>query len=115
MPRVKRGTIALKRRRKILRYTKGFHWSRKSKERAAREALLHAWSHAFKDRRRKKREFRTLWQVRINAAARAQELSYSQLMAGLKKAKVELNRKILAQLANHAPVAFEAVLEKART
>lgn len=106
MPRVKRGTISVKHRRNILKYTKGFHWSRKTKERAAKEALLHAWSHAFKDRRRKKREFRQLWQIRINAAVRSQGLSYSRFIAGLKKANIALDRKVLAELALKAPEAF---------
>lgn len=114
MARVKRGTISLKRRHNVLKYTSGFHWSRKSKERAAKEALLHAWSHAFKDRRRKKREFRKLWQVRINAAARHESISYSRLIAGIKKAHIELDRKVLSELAVKEPSAFAAIIEKAK-
>lgn len=114
MARVKRGTISIKRRRNVLRHTKGFRWGRKSKERAAREALLHAWSHAFKDRKRKKREFRALWQIRVNAAARKEGLSYSRLIAALKKAGVALDRKILAALALEEPAAFQTLLERAK-
>lgn len=114
MTRVKRATHAIKRRRKILKYTKGFRWARKSKERAAREALLHAWTHAFRDRRRKKREFRSLWQQQINAAARAHGLTYSSFIAGLKRANIELDRKILADLAKSEPEAFTAVVEKSK-
>lgn len=114
MSRVKRGTTALKRRRKTLRYAKGFRWSRKSKERMAREALLHAWSHAFADRKRKKREFRTLWNIKINAGARAHGLSYSRLIANLKAKNVELDRKILADLAEHEPDVFEKIASAAR-
>lgn len=115
MSRVKRGVIANKRRRKILKYTKGFKWGRKSKERAAKEALLHAWSHAFQGRKEKKRNFRALWNVRINAAARANGMKYSNLINKLKKANVKLDRKVLADLALHEPKVFEKVLEKVKT
>lgn len=114
MARIKRGTISIKRRRKVLKYTKGFRWGRKAKERAAREALLHAWSHAFKDRRKRKREFRKLWQVRMNAAARKQGMPYSKFIAGLKTHHIELDRKVLAELAQKVPALFQAVLEKVR-
>jgi len=112
MTRVKRGTIAHKKREKILRYTKGFRWGRKSKERAAKEALLHAWSHAFRGRKEKKRNFRQLWNVKINAAGRLNGIKYSQIIAGLKKHNVKLNRKILADLAQHEPRVFSKVMEK---
>src|SRR5579872_6530339 len=107
MPRVKRGTIANKRRTRVLKHTKGFRWSRKSKERAAKEALLHAWTHAFRGRKEKKREFRSLWTVKINAAVRAEGISYSKLIAMLKKNKIELDRKILADLAEREPAIFK--------
>jgi len=94
MARVKRGIIAAKRRRKILKYTKGFKWGRKSKERAAKEALLHAWTHAFRDRRVKKRTARGLWQIRLNAAVRPEGLNYSKFMHGLKKAKIESTKEM---------------------
>ncbi|MDE2001596.1 MAG: 50S ribosomal protein L20 [Patescibacteria group bacterium] len=114
MARVKRGVIANKKRRKILKYTKGFRWGRKSKERAAKEALLHAWTHAFAGRKQKKRDYRTLWNVKINAAARADGMTYSQLINKLKKANVKLDRKILAELAQNEPAVFKKVLEKAK-
>lgn len=110
MPRVKRGTIAHKKREKLLRYTKGFKWSRKSKERAAKEALLHAWSRAFRGRKEKKRNFRTLWNVKINAASREEGLSYGRLISALKKKNVRLDRKILADLAEHKPEVFKKVV-----
>lgn len=114
MPRVKRGTIAHKRREKILKYTKGFRWGRKSKKRAAKEALLHAWSHAFRGRKEKKRVFRTLWNVKINAAARKNGTTYKTLIANLKTKNILLDRKILADLAEHQPKAFKAVVEAVR-
>ncbi|MEK7520971.1 MAG: 50S ribosomal protein L20 [Patescibacteria group bacterium] len=114
MPRVKRGTTAAKKRRKILKYTKGFRWGRKSKERAAKEALLHAWTHAFRGRKEKKRNYRQLWQVNINAAARENGLTYGKLIAGLKKAGVKLDRKILAELAEKEPKVFAKIAEKAK-
>lgn len=111
MSRVKRGTLSVRKRKKILRYTKGFKWGRKSKERAAREALLHAWTHAFRGRKEKKRNFRKLWNVQINAGARNHGLSYSVLINKLKKANVKLDRKILAYLAQREPKVFAKVLE----
>lgn len=111
MTRVKRGTTALKRRRKILKYTKGFRWGRKSKERAAKEALLHAWTHAFRGRKEKKRDYRALWQVKINAAARENNTTYSQLLASLKHKNIKLDRKILADLAQNEPGAFKKLVE----
>ena len=113
MTRVKRGTTSLKRRRKTLKYAKGFKWGGKSKERLARERLLHAWSHAFKDRRRKKRDFRRLWQIKINAASRESGMSYSKLIHALKKADIKLDRKVLAELAEKEPMAFKKVVEAA--
>lgn len=111
MTRVKRGTTSLRRRRSILKQTKGFRWQRKSKERSAREALLHAGVHAFQDRRKKKRNFRALWNIKINAGARENGLSYSKLMNNLKKTGVGLNRKMLAELAEHHPEIFKQILE----
>ncbi|MDP3727116.1 MAG: 50S ribosomal protein L20 [bacterium] len=110
MARVKRGTTAHKRREKILRYTKGFKWGRRSKERAAHEALLHAWTSAFRDRKRKKREFRALWNIKINAAARSHGLSYSRLISALQKKEIILDRKILADLAEHEPKVFARIV-----
>jgi len=114
MTRVKRGKIAHKKREKILKYTKGFRWGRKSKERAAKEALLHAWSRAFKGRKEKKRNFRSLWQVQINAAARNNGLTYSKLINGLKKKNIIIDRKILADLAKTEPKVFEKIVEKVK-
>ncbi len=114
MSRVKRGKIATKKRRELLKHTKGFRWGRKSKERAAKEALLHAWTHAFAGRKQKKRDYRTLWNVRINAAARANGMTYSQFINKLKKANVKLDRKILADLARNESAVFLKVLEKVR-
>lgn len=114
MPRVKRGTIAHKKREKLLKYTKGFRWGRKSKERAAKEALLHAWTHAFRGRKEKKRNYRQLWSVQINAGARAVGLTYSKLIAALKKQNILLDRKILANLAKTEPKVFEKIVEKVK-
>lgn len=111
MTRVKRGTISLKKRRKVLSQAKGFRWKRSSKERAAREALLHAGQHAFQDRRKKKRNFRALWNIKINAGARENGISYSKLINQLKKANIALNRKMLAELAEHYPDIFKKVIE----
>lgn len=114
MTRVKRGKIATKKRKKILKYTKGFRWGRKSKERAAKEALLHAWTHAFRGRKEKKRDYRAMWQVQINAACRNAGISYSKFIAGLKKANIIIDRKILADLAKNEPKIFEKIVEKAK-
>jgi len=111
MPRVKGGKVAHKRRERLLKYTKGFRWGRKSKERAAKEALLHAWTHAFRGRKEKKRDFRALWNVRINAASRAEGIKYSWLINALKKKGVKLDRKILADLAQNEPAVFKKVVE----
>ena len=113
MSRVKRGKIAHKKRERLLRLTKGFRWDRKSKERAAKEALLHALSRQFRGRKEKKRNFRRLWNVRINAASRAGGVSYSRLIAGLKKHRIAIDRKILADLAKHEPEVFKKIAEKA--
>ncbi|MDP1629442.1 MAG: 50S ribosomal protein L20 [bacterium] len=110
--RVKRGTIANKRRKKVLKYTKGFRWSRKSKFRAAKEALLHAWSHAFVGRKLKKRQNRAIWNVQINAASRENGLTYGKLIFGLKKANIVLNRKMLSELAQKYPDVFKEILLK---
>lgn len=111
MTRVKRGVISLKKRRKVLSQVKGFRWKRKSKERAAREALLHAGTHAFQDRRKKKRNFRALWNIKINAAARENGISYSKLMNVLKKTGIDINRKMLAELAEYYPEIFKKIIE----
>ncbi|OGZ32402.1 MAG: 50S ribosomal protein L20 [Candidatus Niyogibacteria bacterium RIFCSPLOWO2_12_FULL_41_13] len=111
MTRVKRGVISLKRRRKILKYTKGFRFGAKSKERLAKERLLHAWSHAFRDRRTKKREFRKLWQLKINAGLKPFEISYSKFINRLKKNSIKLDRKILSQIAEFHPKIFQEIVK----
>ena len=111
MTRVKRGVTATKKRRKILKLTKGFKWGRKSKERAAREALLHALPRMFRGRKEKKREYRRLWNVKINAGARQHGIPYKELIYLLKKNNVLIDRKILADLAENEPAVFEKVLE----
>lgn len=110
MPRVKRGTIAHKKREKILKLTKGFRWGRKSKERAAKEALLHALSRQFRGRKEKKRTARSLWTVRVNAAARMEGTTYSALIRDLKKKDVRIDRKILSDLAQNNPEVFKKIL-----
>lgn len=113
MARVKRGVIAHKKRERILKLTKGFRWSRKSKERAAKEALLHALSRSFRGRKEKKRDFRKLWHAQINAGARENGMNYSNLMGALKKKNIELDRKILADLAQTEPAVFAKIIAEA--
>ena len=110
MPRVKRGTHHVKRRRNILAKTKGYMWGRKSKIKLAIPAALKAGAYAYRDRRNKKRSFRRLWQVRINAAVRPLGLSYSRFMDMVHKAHVELDRKTLSNLAMKQPAVFEAIV-----
>lgn len=111
MTRVKRGVTKHKKRERLLKETKGFRWGRKSKKRATKEALLHARSHAFRGRKEKKRTFRELWNVQINAAARKEGLTYSTLMNLLKKNSIELNRKMLAHLAKDEPETFTKIVK----
>ncbi len=115
MVRVKGGKFSQKRRRHLLEYAKGFRWGRKTKIKRAKEALLHAWKYAYRDRRAKKREFRKLWQIQINAACREQGISYSRFVEGLKKNKIELDRKILSQLAQKNPEVFKKIAEKVKS
>jgi large subunit ribosomal protein L20 len=115
VPRVKRGTKRRHRRKKILKLAKGFYIGKSKLYRAAKEAVEKSLGYAYRDRRAKKRDFRGLWIQRINAAARQNDLSYSRLMAGLKKAGVALDRKVLADLAVTDPAAFAAVAQAART
>ena len=110
MTRVKKGVHALKRRRSVLKQTKGFRHGRSTKERAAKDALLHAGSYSFAHRKDKKSHNRTLWNITINAGARELGMSYSKLIGALKKNKIELDRKILSGLAEHHPKTFERVL-----
>lgn len=114
MTRIKRSVAKRKRKKRIINQAKGYKWSRKSKYRAAKEALMHAWSNAYKDRRRKKRDFRRLWQIRINAACRQEGISYSKFINQLKKNKIELNRKVLAGLAKDHPKIFKYIVSEVR-
>lgn len=111
MARVKRGKIAHKRRKYLLKHAKGFQWGRKSKYRAAKEALYHGWTHAYRDRKVKKRNFRRLWQTQINAASRQSMLSYGKFIYGLKKNQIELDRKVLSLLAQNYPEIFEKIVQ----
>ncbi len=115
MPRVKRGNINRNRHKKVFRLTKGFRGSTKKIFRAANQAMMKALRYAYKHRRTKKRDFRRLWITRINAAARINGLSYSQLINGLKKAQVEVNRKILADLAVNDAEAFAHLATMAKS
>ncbi len=114
MPRVRRGVPAAKRRKRILKRAKGFFGGRSKLYSVAVEAVEKADKYAYRDRRQRKREFRGLWIARINAAARQNGISYSRLMAGLKSAGIEVDRKILAQLALEDPQSFAAIVERAR-
>ena len=114
MPRVKRGVPHHKRIKKVMRAAKGARGGRSKLFKAAKETGERAMRYAYRDRRTKKRDFRQLWIVRINAAARLHDLSYSRLMSGLKKAGVEINRKMLADLAVRDPVAFGELAEVAK-
>lgn len=110
MTRIKGGKLHSKRRRNILKHTKGFKWGRKSKIKVAKVAKMKAGQHAFVGRRVKKRERRSLWTVRINAAVRAMDLSYSKVIGLLKKNNVALDRKVLADMAANHPELFKAVV-----
>src|SRR3989339_1773371 len=114
MTRVKKGVHALKRRRSVLKQTKGFRHGRKSKERQAKEALLHAGNYAFAHRKDKKSHNRKLWNIKINAGARELGMSYSKLIGALKKKNVLLDRKILADFAEHHPTTFAKILESVK-
>lgn len=112
MTRVKRGITAHKRRKNILKRAKGFDNRRSTNLAAAREALLHAEKYAYRDRRNKKRDFRALWLVRVNAALRENGTTWSKFAAILKKNKIELNRKMLSELAIQSPAAFDKMVKE---
>ena len=114
MARVKRGVTAHARHKKILKEAKGYYGARSRVFRVAKQAVIKAGQYAYRDRRQKKRQFSALWIVRFNAAARENGLSYSRMISGLKKAGVEVDRKVLADLAVHEPAAFGAIVEKAK-
>lgn len=104
--------MANKRRKNILKLAKGFKWGRNVKYKLAKDALKHAWTYAYRDRKVRKRDFRRLWQIKINAAVRQQGVTYSRFIEILKKAKIELDRKILANLAEKKPTIFSKIVEK---
>ncbi|MCD8494730.1 MAG: 50S ribosomal protein L20 [Candidatus Pacebacteria bacterium] len=114
MSRVKRGTIANKRRKNVLKLAKGYRFGRSKKFRQAKEAILHAGNHAFAHRKDKKGDFRRLWTIKINAAVRAFGLSYSRFIDMLKKKDITLDRKVLADIAEHNPQAFENIVSEAK-
>jgi large subunit ribosomal protein L20 len=114
MPRVKRSVAGRKKRREVLKKAKGYYSSRGKHYRAAREQLLHSGVYAYRDRRARKGDFRRLWIQRINAAARQNGLSYSKFISGLREAEVEIDRKMLAELAVNEPDAFTALAEVAK-
>ena len=115
MPRVKRGVTARARHKKVLEQAKGYRHRRKNVFRVANQAVIKAGQYAYRDRRQKKRQFRALWIIRINAAARECGLSYSRLINGLGKAAIEIDRKVLADLAMHDKTGFAALAEKAKS
>ena len=115
MPRVKRSVAARKKRRKVLGQAKGYWGLKKSSYRYAKEQVDHSLTYAYRDRKAKKRTMRSLWIIRINAAARQHGLSYNQFIAGLKKAEIELDRKVLADLAVEDPQAFGQIAERAKS
>jgi large subunit ribosomal protein L20 len=114
MSRVKRGTTAHARHKKVLKKAKGYYGARSRVYRVAKQAVIKAGQYAYRDRRQKKRDFRGLWIVRINAAAREHGLSYSRFINGLKQAEIEIDRKVLADLAVHDKAAFAALAERAK-
>ena len=114
MARVKRGVIARRRHKKVLGKEKGYYGARRKTFKVANQAVIKAGQYAYRDRRVKKREFRALWIQRINAAARVNGLSYSRLMNGLKRAEIEVDRKVLADMAVHDAAGFSAVAERAK-
>jgi large subunit ribosomal protein L20 len=114
MARVKRGVQTKARHKKVLKEAKGYYGARRKVYRVAKQAVTKAGQYAYRDRRQRKRQFRRLWIVRINAAARQFDLSYSRLIDGLNKAEIEVDRKVLADLAVHDIAAFGALAEKAK-
>jgi len=111
MPRIKRGTTANKRRKNLLEHAKGFKYGRKSKYRLAKEGLYHAWRDQFNDRRKKKGQFRRLWQIQVGAATRLQGVPYNKFINGLKKHDIDIDRKILSDLAQNHEEIFNKLVE----
>mgnify|MGYP001823133296 FL=1 len=114
MSRVKRSVVSRARRKKVLKQAKGYYGARSRQFKVAKQAVIKAGQYAYRDRRQKKRQFRQLWVVRINAAAREHGLSYSRFIAGLKKAAIDVDRKVLADLAIHEKEAFAVLAEQAK-
>lgn len=114
MTRVKRGVVARRRHKKIMKQAKGYYGARSRVFRVAKQAVIKAGQYAYRDRRVRKRQFRALWIARINAAARNNGMSYSRFIAGLKQAGIEIDRKVLADLAVHEKAAFAAIVDKAK-
>ena len=114
MPRVKTGVVRRKRHKKILKQAKGFYSGRRKHFRKAKEQLEHSLVYAYRDRRNKKRDIRKLWIIRINAACRLNDINYSRFMNGLKLANIELDRKILADMAMNDPEGFKSLTEKSK-
>lgn len=111
MPRVKRGVTANKRRKNLREHAKGYKWGRNSKITRVKEATTHAFKHMFADRRKKKGDFRTLWNIQVNAAARQNGLPYNKLISELKKNNITLNRKILSEIAKADPQVFSKITD----
>ena len=114
MPRIKRGVASRARRKKVLKAAKGYYGARSRTFKVAKQAVIKAGQYAYRDRRQRKRQFRALWIARINAGARMNGRSYSRLIAGLKKSSIEIDRKVLADLAIHDKAVFSAIVEKAK-
>ena len=114
MARIKRGVVANRRHKKVLKEAKGYYGARSRVFRVAKQAVIKAGQYAFRDRRAKKRVFRALWITRINAQARENGITYSQLIAGLKKANIDIDRRVLADLAVHDKSAFSAIADHAK-
>lgn len=115
MSRIKRAVQARKHRSNLLKHTKGFKYGRKSKFKLAKDALRHAWTYAYRDRKAKKRTFRNLWNIQINALARQNGITYSKFIHGLKVKKIELDRKVLSELANEYPEIFVKIVKEVKT
>ncbi len=115
MSRIKRAVQARKHRKHLMKYAKGFKYGRKSKFKLAKDALRHAWTYAYRDRKAKKRTNRNLWNLQINALARRNGITYSRLINGLKKKKIELDRKVLSELAKEYPEIFIKIVEEVKS
>ncbi len=114
MARIKGGVTAHKKRKNVLREAKGFRWGRKNKFKAAKEALMKAWSYTYRDRKAKKRVMRRMWNIAINIACRKNETTYRELIYDLKKKNSELDRKVLSHLAKERPETFKKIVEKVK-